>query len=97
MCECDRVGATTNQDAINMVSDSFAAWPLQQVHKLLCGVNLFDLGIPLFFQISRRKGETGLRTSHSRRHKSIVWSYLSVNLFALPLQSISYQIPITFL
>ena len=35
-------------------------------------------GYPTFFQISRRKGETGLRTSHSRRHKSIVWSYLSV-------------------
>ena len=38
-----KVGATTNQDAINMVSDSFAALPLQQVHKLLCGVNLFAL------------------------------------------------------
>ena len=55
MCECDRVGATTNQDAINMVSDSFAAWPLQQVHKLLCGVNLFDLGIPLFPDINKKE------------------------------------------
>ena len=43
MCQCDKVSATTNQDAINMVSDSFAALPLQQVHKLLCGVNPFAL------------------------------------------------------
>ena len=49
-----------------------------------CVVSTCSIWVSHFFQISTRKSETGLRTSHSRRHKSIVWSYLSVLDLGIP-------------